>query len=406
VRTHEIVREALGAIRATRMRSLLTALGVVIGIAAVITMVALGSGAQAAVQRQLDALGTDLLSISSGRLYSQGVATTERVNVTSDDALALRNEATTLKAVVPILDGDLQVKHGGRNVNVEVAATTPEFVEVHRIVVAAGRFFTVAEDLARERVAVLGAEILEEMELELAPEEIIGRQATIDGIPFTIIGVLERKGDPPGGIDADESIYIPLRTGQYRIFGDDRLSQIVVQVENPAQLNAALVDIERVLRRAHRLRPDQPNDFRVRDRSTFLAAQAAANETLTWLLSGIAAVSLLVGGIGIMNIMLVSVTERTREIGVRKALGARRHQILLQFLTEALTLCLLGGLVGIVVGIVAATSLSRLNGWPTTIPPSAIVLAVGFSVAVGLFFGVWPARRAAALVPVEALRYE
>ncbi len=404
MRPWEVLREALAAIRATRMRSLLTALGVVIGIAAVITMVALGSGAQAAVEQQLEALGTDLLSISSGRSYQRGVASAERVNLTTDDANALAQDARTLRAVVPILDGRFQVKFGNRNTNIEVAATAPEFPGVQRIDMALGRFFTASEDQSRERVAVIGADIPEELEVD--PEGLVGQQISIRGIPFLVIGMMERKGDSPGGEDVDENIYIPFRTGEYRIFGSDRVSRITVQVATPGNLDAALLDIERVLRREHRLRPDQPNDFRIRDRSTFLAAQAEASATMTWLLGGIATVSLLVGGIGIMNIMLVSVTERTREIGVRKALGATYHQILMQFLVEALTLCLLGGVVGILVGVGAAFGLSALNGWPTTISLGAIALAVFFSVGIGLFFGVWPARRAARLVPVEALRYE
>jgi putative ABC transport system permease protein len=217
--------------------------------------------------------------------------------------------------------------------------------------------------------------------------------------------VLEPKGTE-GRDDPDETIYIPFRTGQYRMFGTNRLSQITVQIQDPARMDASILEIETIMRSAHRLRPHERDDFRIRDRSQFLSAQAEAGATLTFLLAGIAAVSLIVGGIGIMNIMLVSVTQRTREIGIRKAIGATRGNILLQFLVEALTLCLLGGVIGILGGWGAAVFFSKLNGWRVIVTPTAVALAVGFSVMVGLFFGVWPARQAASLDPIEALRYE
>ena len=400
----EIVRVALAALRSTKLRSLLTALGIVIGVAAVITMVALGRGAQHAVESQLQLLGTDLLTISPGQSYWRGVARGERVSLTSDDALALMRDGHALKAAAPSLGNDLQVKVGNRNVNVDVVATTAEFASVQRFTLALGRFVSPADDYGRRRVAVLGADIPDELEAEAT--NLVGGEILIRGIPFEVVGVLAPKGELPGRDDPDETVYIPFRTGEYRIFGSDRLQSITVQLAHPDSADAAVLDVERVLRREHRLRPDQANDFRIRDRSAFLTAQAEARETLTYLLAGIAAVSLIVGGIGIMNIMLVSVTERTREIGIRKALGATRRSILLQFLVEALTLCLLGGLCGILLGVLAAAVVARLNGWAVLVTPAAVAMAVGFSGAVGLFFGVWPARRAARLDPIEALRYE
>ena len=400
----EIVRVALAALRSTKLRSLLTTLGIVIGVAAVITMVALGRGAQHAVESQLQSLGTDLLTISPGQSYWRGVARGERVSLTSGDARALMRDGRALKTAVPSLGNDLQVKVGNRNVNVDVVATTAEFASVQRFTLALGRFFSPADDYARRRVAVLGADIPDELDAEAV--DLVGREILIRGIPFKVAGVLAPKGELPGRDDPDETVYIPFRTGEYRIFGSDRLQNITVQLAHPDSAGAALLDIERVLRREHRLRPDEANDFRIRDRSAFLTAQAEARETLTYLLAGIAAVSLMVGGIGIMNIMLVSVTERTREIGIRKALGATRRSILLQFLVEALTLCVLGGLCGILLGVVAAAVVARLNGWAVLVTPTAVAVAMGFSAAVGLFFGVWPARRAARLDPIEALRYE
>jgi len=400
----EIVRVALAALRSSKMRSFLTTLGIVIGVAAVITMIAIGRGAQHAVETQLQSLGTDLLSIFPGQSYWRGIARGERVSLTTEDAAALAHQAGGLRAVVPSLGNDLQVKLGNRNINVDIVATTAEFAEVQRFTLALGRFFSAADDHARRRVAVVGDDIPRELETE--PELLVGRDILIRGIPFSVIGILRPKGELPGRDDPDETIYIPYRTGEYRIFGSDRLQSITVQLLHPESTVVALLDIERVLRQTHRLRPDEPNDFRIRDRSAFLTAQAEARGTLTYLLAGIAAVSLIVGGIGIMNIMLVSVSERTREIGLRKAMGATRRSILLQFLAEAITLCVLGGFCGIALGIAAAGAVASLNDWSVLITPGAVVLAVGFSVAVGLFFGVWPARRAARLDPIEALRYE
>ena len=399
----EILRVAFSAIRASKLRSFLTALGIVIGVGAVITMIALGSGAQAAVKAQLEALGTDLLSVSAGQSYFHGVASSQRVSVTSDDAMALMRDARTLRAVVPSLDGRLQAELDGRNVNIDVVATTADFASVNRFKIAQGRFFSEGDDQARRRVAVAGADIPSELDTD--PKTLVGRAITIRGVTFEIIGLMEPKGTE-GRDDPDETLYIPFRTGEYRMFGTDRLSQITVQVEDPERMEASLLEIETILRREHRLRPNEANDFRIRDRSQFLSAQAEAGATLTFLLAGIAAVSLIVGGIGIMNIMLVSVTQRTREIGIRKAIGATRSHILLQFLVEALTLCLLGGMVGIVAGWGAAVLFSKLNGWRVIVTPAAIGLAAGFSVLVGLFFGVWPDRQAASLDPIEALRDE
>jgi putative ABC transport system permease protein len=399
----EILRVAFSAIRASKLRSFLTTLGIVIGVGAVITMIALGSGAQAAVEAQLDALGTDLLSVSAGQSYWRGVASAERVSVTSDDALALMRDGRTLKAVVPSIRRGLQVEFGAQNVNIDVSATTAEFVEARRLRIAQGRSFTEGDDYARRRVAVIGPDVPDELKTTAAA--LLGAEIAIRGISFKVVGLLERKGTG-GRDDPDESIYIPFRTGQYRIFGTDRLSDITVQVMDATQMSGSLLEIESILRSEHRLRPEQENDFRLQDRSQFLSAQAEASKTLTYLLAGIAAVSLIVGGIGIMNIMLVSVTQRTREIGIRKALGATRGNVLLQFLVEALTLCLLGGVVGLIFGWGAAVLFSHLNGWRVIITVEAVALAVGFSVVVGLFFGVWPARQAAQLDPIEALRYE
>jgi putative ABC transport system permease protein len=399
----EILRVAFSAIRASKLRSFLTTLGIVIGVGAVITMIALGSGAQAAVDAQLNALGTDLLSVSAGQSYWHGVASANRVSVTSDDALALMRDGRTLKAVVPSINRRQQVVFDDQNVYIDVIATTAVFAEARRLALAQGRTFTEGDDHARRRLAVIGSDVPDE--LKTTAEALLGSEISIRGIAFEVVGIMARKGTG-GRDDPDESIFIPFRTGQYRIFGTDRLSDITVQVRDPKKMSASILEIETIMRSAHRLRPEQPNDFRLQDRSQFLSAQAEASKTLTYLLAGIAAVSLIVGGIGIMNIMLVSVTQRTREIGIRKALGATRGNVLLQFLVEALTLCMLGGVVGLVFGWAAAVLFSKLNGWRVIITIEAVLLAVGFSVIVGLFFGVWPARQASQMDPIEALRYE
>ncbi|MGH7569582.1 MAG: ABC transporter permease [Gemmatimonadales bacterium] len=400
----EIFHVALQAIRANKLRSFLTMLGIIIGVGAVITMVALGSGAQRSVQERIQAMGPDLLSIYAGQSFRGGIAFELRVSLTMDDAEALTRDARYLSDVVPELNRNLQVKRGNQNLNVSVIGTTPNYARVRNYTIAAGRMFTAGEDEARRRYAVLGSAIPEM--LNANPAAMIGQEIQIRGIPFEIIGILSEKGSQGSFENPDERILIPLQTARYRIMGTDRLRSITTKVADMSQMTLAMIEIERVLRREHKIRPGMENDFQIRRQADVLATFEQTTETFTFLLAGIALVSLIVGGIGIMNIMLVSVTERTREIGVRKALGATRGNILLQFLIEALVLCLLGGLLGVVFGSLGAVALSTLAHWNTAISPFAILLAFAFSAAVGLFFGIWPARRAATLDPIVALRYE
>jgi putative ABC transport system permease protein len=400
----EIFNVALGAIRANKLRSLLTMLGIVIGVGAVITMVALGSGAQQDVQERIQALGTNLLSVSAGQSMHRGVASADRVSLTIDDATALAADARGLTAVVPENRRSQQIEYVNNNINVNVNGTVPEYIDVNNYELAAGRMFTAGDGISRKRVAVLGSEV--PTGLDANGPAMIGQQIMIRGIPFEVIGLLEEKGSSSGWNNPDEQILIPIQTAQYRIFGSDRVSSINVQVSSADSMTIAMIEIERVLRREHSIAPGRDNDFSIRDRSEFLETFEETTRTFTFLLGGIAAVSLLVGGIGIMNIMLVSVTERTREIGVRKALGATRSNIMLQFLVEALVLCLLGGLVGVALGAGGAIALARLANWNTFVSPQSVVVAVAFSAVVGIFFGLWPARRASLLDPIEALRYE
>jgi putative ABC transport system permease protein len=399
----EIVKVALEALRANKLRSLLTMLGIIIGVGAVITMVALGSGAQKSVQDRIQALGPTLLSVYPGQSFMRGVASNNRVSLTMDDDTALANHAQYVSAVVPELSQNLQVQLGDQNINVSVVGSTPNYAPVHNYTVTAGRMFTAGDDAARRRVAVLGASV--PGMLNSNRDAMIGQQLMIRSIAFEIIGVLSEKGSQ-GFQNPDEQILIPLETARYRVMGTDRLRDITVQAKDLASMNLAMIEIERVLRRQHKIRPGQDNDFQIRNQTDILATLQQTTDTFKYLLAGIAAVSLVVGGIGIMNIMLVSVTERTREIGVRKALGATRFNIMFQFLVEALVLCLVGGIIGVVLGSGGAIVISTLAHWNTLISPLAIFLAFVFSAAVGLFFGIWPARRAAGLDPIVALRYE
>ncbi len=400
----EVLMVALSAIRANKLRSALTMLGIVIGVAAVITMVALGSGAQKAVQDQIERLGTDLLSVYPGQSWMHGVASADRVSLTMDDAAALQRAGGVLTNIVPEMSGNRQVKLANSNINVSVVGTTPNYIKVNNYKVEAGRMFTAGDDDARRRVAVIGWGVPNQ--LNQNAYAMIGQTIQIGGIAFDVVGLLSEKGAGSGFDNPDERILIPLSTARYRVFGNDRLRSITVQVESSDSTNVAMLEIERALRTAHGIRPGQDNNFQIRNRAEFLATFEETTRTFTFLLAGIAAVSLLVGGIGIMNIMLVSVTERTKEIGVRKALGATRKSILMQFLVEAMTLCLLGGVIGILLGTGGAMALSKLANWNTLVSPAAVVLAMGFSAGVGLFFGIWPAQRAAKLDPIQALRYE
>ena len=402
----EIVLVALGAIRANKLRSVLTALGIVIGVAAVITMVALGSGAQKSVQDRIQSLGTNLLTVFPARQWMHGVAVDfgSRASLTVGDADSLAREAKSLQAVVPSLQRNLQIQYGSQNNNIAIVGTTPNYVKVNNYTLDAGRMFTAGDDAGRRLVCVIGAAVPTMFNANGAA--MIGQTLLIRGIPFQIVGLLTSKGTSGGESDDDERVLIPLSTARYRIFGTDRVGNITVQVGSADSMNVAMLDIERVLRKTHQIRPGDLNDFQIRDRQAFMATFEETTKTFTYLLAGIAAVSLLVGGIGIINIMLVSVTERTREIGTRKALGATRRNIMLQFLVEAMVLCVLGGTLGILLGSGAAITMSKVAGWNTLISPGAVIVAFGFSAGVGVFFGLWPARRAASLDPIVALRYE
>jgi putative ABC transport system permease protein len=402
----EILSVALGALRANKLRSMLTMLGIVIGVAAVIAMVALGTGAQTAVNDRIASLGTTLLTVTPGQQRGMGVSVMDqRARLVMEDAEALEARGEGILAVQPEINRNLQVTWTNRNAQASIVGTTANYLEVRKYKLLAGRMFTRMEDQANQRLAVVGPAVATNMGLS-SPDALLGENIRIRGIQFTVIGVLESKGQSSPFGNPDEQILIPINTGRYRVFGTNRLRSISVLAESEERIPLAMAGIQKVLRREHRLRSGQPDDFQMRSQADFLNTLGETTQVFTYLLSGIAAVSLLVGGIGIMNIMLVSVTERTREIGIRKALGATRSNILTQFLIEAVVLCMLGGIVGILVGSGGAAAMSQLFQWNVKISPSAIGLAFAFSAAVGVIFGVWPARRAAVLDPIVALRYE
>ena len=401
----EIISVALGALRANKLRSLLTMLGIVIGVAAVIAVVALGAGAQGAVKARISSLGTTLLTVMPGQQRGMGVAYDQNMKLTVDDAKALQDKATTLNAVQPEINSRVQVQYLNQNASTSAVGTSANYLEVRKYELQAGRMFTTQEDEGRQRVVVLGQTVVTNLGLR-SPDAIIGENVRIKGLQFTVIGVLKSKGQSSPFGDPDDQVLIPITTGRFRVFGTDRLRSISVLAQSEEKIPEAMADVQKVLRRQHRLTSSKPDDFQIRSQADFLNTLGETTAVFTYLLSGIAAVSLLVGGIGIMNIMLVSVTERTREIGIRKALGATSANILLQFLIEAVVLCLLGGLVGAAVGSGGAMAMSKFAQWNTQISPSSIVMAFVFSAVVGVVFGVWPARRAASLDPIVALRYE
>ncbi|MDH3732734.1 MAG: ABC transporter permease [Gemmatimonadota bacterium] len=398
----EILRVALDAIRANKLRSVLTMLGIVIGVGAVITMVALGEGAQRAVEAQISQLGTNVLTIRPGQGMFGGVRGGSDARLTVEDAAAV-TAASAVVSIAPEMRGQLQTQFGGSNANVRVIGTTPNYASINNYTVELGRFFDEGENAGRKRVAVLGGTVPGVLGTDAAT--IVGRTISIRNITFEVVGVLAEKGSQ-GWFNEDEQLYVPIETAQFRLLGTDRLNGIKIVVQDRQAIPMAMAQVEEILRREHRIALGRDNDFNITDSQQFLQTQQETTQTFTMLLAGIAAVSLLVGGIGIMNIMLVSVTERTKEIGVRKALGATRSAVLLQFLLEATTLCMVGGLLGIAAAYGAARLLSDLASWQMAIAPEAVAMAVAFAAVVGVFFGIWPARRAASLDPIVALRYE
>ncbi len=397
---NETIRTAFRALGANRIRTALTMLGVVIGVAAVVAMLALGEGARATVEGHIRSLGSNLLTVRPGA-EKRGPVHSRMDTLTLDDVKALR-EVPGVAAVAPESMTNVQVKYLAANMSCGIIGTTPEYLSIRSFELSQGVAFTARDLNARRRVAVIGSSVAATLFRQLSP---LGERIQIKGISHRVIGVLKEKGDM-GWFKPDEQIVVPITTYQTVLSGSNYINSISIQVISEEAMNTVQADLERLLRGRHRIPAGAEDDFNVRSQTEMLETMSEVTGTFTALLGGVAAVSLLVGGIGIMNIMLVSVRERTREIGIRMAVGARRRDILLQFLVESVVVSLLGGLAGIGFGYLVATLLSRFSGWDTLVPLYAVALAVFTSVTIGVLFGVWPARQAATLDPVEALRYE
>jgi putative ABC transport system permease protein len=404
------LRVALAALRTNKLRSALTMLGIIIGVGAVITMVAVGAGAQARVEDQIKSLGSNLIIILPGNFTTGGVrmGSGTQLTITEDDAYALQREIPDIEAAAPQLRGNGQVVYANANWATQILGVTPEYFVARQWDVASGKTLDQGDVDGAAKVALLGQTVARTLFGEADP---IGETVRIRRIPHTVVGVLERKGQSMIGQDQDDTVLIPITTARKRVLGGQQVksrnvSTITVKIRDGVDVGAAEQQMRDLLRQRHKLQPNQEDDFFVRNLSEVLAAQEASSKVLALLLAAIASVSLIVGGIGIMNIMLVSVTERTREIGLRMAVGARGRDILTQFLVEAVTLALIGGLIGIVLGASASYAIGNFMGWRTELNPAAALLAFGFSGAIGVFFGFYPARTAARLAPIDALRHE
>jgi putative ABC transport system permease protein len=403
------IKIALRALRRNAMRSLLTVLGIIIGVAAVIAMVSISQGASASVQEKIASLGNNMLVILSGSITQGGVrmGAGARPTLTVSDAKAIQRECPAVGAVTYTKRQGLQVVAGNQNWSTGIVGVTPEYATVRDWSVEAGRFLTKQEEESAATAAVLGQTVVQN--LFGGGQNPLDQIIRINNVPFRVVGVLSPKGQSPQGQDQDDVVLIPFSTAERKVLGTQMLGTVgavMVSAVSPEAIPEAQRQITTLLRERHRLKRNQDNDFTIRNLADVAATAESASRIMSILLASVASVSLLVGGIGIMNIMLVSVTERTREIGIRMAVGAKARQILTQFLLEAVVLSTIGGILGVIFGVVSAELISALAGWPTLLPPEAVVLAVLFSGAVGIFFGFYPARKAARLDPIQALRYE
>ncbi len=408
MRLWESVRIAMRALRTNKMRTALTMLGIVIGVAAVIAMVAIGQGAARQISEQFASMGTNLLMVSRNFQRVRAGSTAPMRPLTPDDAKAIVKKCGEMVAAVSqVSQGSAQVKMGDQASGTQVQGVSPEHPLVAKWEVEEGRFFTEQENASRARVAVVGRSTIENLTGD-RDTDVIGQTMLLNRDRYEIIGILKEKGSGMFGQDQDDVVMIPVNTALRRVFNRTWLNSINVSCRTPEDMNLATEKINTLLRERHKIKPPYPenDDFMVRSQSQILEASAQSSATMTSLLGGIALVSLLVGGIGIMNIMLVSVTERTREIGIRKAVGATGHNILMQFLIEAMVISLIGGFLGIALGVGLAQVVSAVLKVPPVVQPAVVALAVIVSGGVGIFFGIYPARQAARLNPIDALRYE
>jgi putative ABC transport system permease protein len=402
----ELLTLGLQALSRNRMRSALTVLGIVIGVAAVIATLAIGQGAREAVQAQIRSLGSNTLTVMAGTVTASGVrmgGMGSNTSLTVDDAEAIKRECPAVQAVAPIVRTNALAVHGTSNWATQVQGTTSDFPIVRAWPVASGVFITDSDVRGAAKVCVLGHNVARELFGDADP---IGQTIRLKDMPFRVVGVLTQKGGQSWGGSQDDVVMVPLTTAQRKLAGRTHLNSIGVSAASEREVTAAEEQVTELLRQRHRIRPGMDQDFFIFSQQEIASSASETSKVMTMLLASIAAVSLMVGGIGIMNIMLVSVTERTREIGIRRAIGARRRDIMMQFLAESAFLSLAGGALGVALGIGAAAAVTHLARWPTMIQPMAVVLAFGFSSAIGIFFGYYPAVRASGLDPVEALRYE
>ena len=401
-------RISFRALRVNKMRSALTMLGIIIGVGAVIAMLAVGTGASKKIAEQISSMGSNLLIILPGATTAGGVrmGAGTQPTLTIGDADAIQKECPAVSDVAPVHNGVAQVIYGHQNWSTGVVGTTPSMLVVRDWTLAAGRTFTEQDVKSATKVCLLGQSVVDNLFGDMDP---IGQFIRIKNLPFTVIGVLAPKGQSAQGQDQDDTILVPVATAQKKLFGTSfpgMVRTIMVKAKSTEDLAPAEKQINELLRQRHHIGPKQENDFTVRNLTQIMQTAEQSTKVMTLLLGAIASVSLLVGGIGIMNIMLVSVTERTREIGIRMAIGAKTWDIRLQFIIEALTLSLIGGVAGIILGISGSELISVFAGWSTVISPLSILLAFGFSGMVGIFFGFYPAYKASLLDPIDALRYE
>ena len=402
------VRISFRALRVNKMRSALTMLGIIIGVGAVITMLAVGTGARQRIGEQIASIGSNLIMVVPGSTTAGGVrmGAGTQPTLTLGDAVAIQKECPSVLYVAPVHSGVAQVVYGNQNWSTSITGTTMDMLYVRDWPLSDGRVFTEEEVRSATKVCLLGQTVVDNLFGGINP---VGQIIRIKKIPFTVIGILEAKGQDPGGHDQDDTIYVPVTTAQKQLFGTQfpgMIRTIMVKAKSTEDLAAAERQINELLRQRHHIGQKQDDDFTVRNLTQMLQATEQSTRVMTLLLGAIASVSLLVGGIGIMNIMIVSVTERTREIGIRMAIGAKTWDIRLQFIIEALILSMIGGVAGIVIGISGSKILSMLFGWLTIVSPLSIFLAFGFSGLVGIFFGFYPAYKASLLDPIDALRYE
>ena len=404
MRVANIVKVGLQSIARNKMRSALTMLGIVIGVACVIAMVAVASGASRSIQAQIDALGTNFLMIFPGTTTSSGARMfSGSSNLTVEDAAAIRADCPSVAYVSATARTSAQVVAGELNWATQIQGVDVDFPFIRSWNVSAGDFFTDADVRAATKVAVLGRTVADAL---FPAGDAVGSTIRIKNVPFRVVGVLEKKGGSTMGQDQDDAIVAPYTTVMKRLEGRSRVGMILAAASSPDRVDEAQAEIETLLRQRHRIGPGQDADFMIRSQEEMASTAAASSKTLSVLLGSVAAISLLVGGIGIMNIMLVSVTERTREIGIRMAIGAKGRHVLAQFLLEAVVLSVVGGLAGILLGVGASELIARYAGWPVALGAGPILMAFGFAALIGILFGFYPARRAAALDPIDALRFE